>query len=166
MSLPSRRGGLKLIDPATGSRFATPPKLLSGGGGLTSTTADYLRFCHMLRNKGILDGQRVLGRKTVEFMTGNHLPGSMADMGQPRFNNGHMGAGLGFGLGFAVVLDPALAQTQGSTGEYYWTGLANTQFWIDPSEELIVIQMAQLIPSSLLPLRRELRSLVSQALVD
>ncbi len=99
-------------------------------------------------------------------MTGNHLPGSMADMGQPRFNNGHMGAGLGFGLGFAVVLDPALAQTQGSTGEYYWTGLANTQFWIDPSEELIVIQMAQLIPSSLLPLRRELRSLVSQALVD
>ncbi|GAB2802893.1 serine hydrolase domain-containing protein [Halomonas shantousis] len=164
--LPEPAGGLKLADPAAGGRFAGSVKVLSGGGGLTSTTADYLRFCRMLSNKGELDGRQVLGRKTVEFMTCNHLPGTMADMGQARFNNGHMGAGLGFGLGFAVVLDPALAQTQGSAGEYFWTGMANTQFWIDPEEDMIVIQMAQLMPSSLLPLRRDLRSLVYQALVE
>ncbi|MHB0775781.1 serine hydrolase domain-containing protein [Halomonas sp. WWR20] len=164
--IPEPPSGLKLADPAAGGRFAKPVKVLSGGGGLTSTTADYLRFCDMLQHKGALNGKQVLGRKTVEFMTRNHLPGSMADMGQPRFNNGHMGAGLGFGLGFAVVLDPALAQTQGSAGEYFWTGMANTQFWIDPQEDLSVIQMAQLMPSSLLPLRRDLRSLVYQALVE
>ena len=163
--LPDPPGGLKLVDPANG-RFAKPVKVFSGGGGLTSTSADYLRFCNMLYNKGELDGVRLLGRKTVEFMTQNHLPGSMADMGQPRFNNAHLGAGLGFGLGFAVVLDPTRTQTMGSAGEYYWTGMANTQFWIDPAEELIVIQMAQLTPSTLVPLRRELRTLVYQALVD
>jgi CubicO group peptidase (beta-lactamase class C family) len=163
---PESPGGLKLMDPAVDGRFSRPPKVLSGGGGLTSTTADYLRFCQMLRNKGELDGVRLLGRKTAEFMTMNHLPGSMADLGQPRFNNAHMGAGLGFGLGFAVVLDPARAQAMGSPGEYYWTGVANTQFWIDPVEDLIVIQMAQLMPSTQVPLRRELRSLVYPALVD
>lgn len=163
---PDLPGGLKLMDPALDGRFARPPKVLSGGGGLTSTSADYLRFCQMLRNKGELEGVRLLGRKTLEFMTMNHLPGSMADLGQPRFNNAHMGAGLGFGLGFAVVLDPARAQAMGSPGEYYWTGVANTQFWIDPVEDLIVIQMAQLMPSTQVPLRRELRSLVYQALID
>jgi len=157
--------GLKLVDPAAG-RFAKPARILSGGGGLTSTIGDYLRFCRMLRNKGELDGVRLLGRKTVEFMTVNHLNGSLADMGQARFNNAHAGAGLGFGLGFAVVLDPAKTQTIGSVGEYFWTGMANTQFWIDPSEDLIVIQMAQHTPSVLVPLRRELRTLVYQALVD
>lgn len=158
--------GLKLVDPATDGRFAKPPKVLSGGGGLTSTTGDYLRFCNMLRAGGELDGQRLLGRKTLEFMRRNHLPGTMAELGQPRFNNGHMGAGLGFGLGFAVVLDPVAAQTLGSAGEYFWTGVANTQFWIDPVEDLVVIQMAQLMPSSQVPLRRELRTLVYQALID
>ncbi len=163
--LPEPVGGLKLNDPPEG-RFAAPPAILSGGGGLTSTTADYLRFLQMLRNGGEFDGERLLGRKTLEYMRCNHLAGSMADMGQPRFNNAHMGAGLGFGLGFAVVLDPARTQTMGSVGEYFWTGMANTQFWIDPAEDLMVIQMAQLIPSTLVPVRRELRALVGQALVD
>ncbi|MCC5808778.1 MAG: beta-lactamase family protein [Ectothiorhodospiraceae bacterium] len=164
--LPEPVGGLKLNDPAPGGRFSRPAAILSGGGGLTSTTEDYLRFALMLRNSGMLDGERLLGKKTVEYMRCNHLAGSMADMGQPRFNNAHMGSGVGFGLGFAVVLDPARAQTMGSVGEYFWTGMANTQFWIDPVEDLIVIQMAQLIPSTLVPVRRELRALVAQALEE
>ena len=159
------KGGIKLADPPNGN-FAQPGGTLSGGGGLTSTIADYLRFCRMLRNKGELDGQRLLGRKTVEFMTQNHLPGSLADMGQARFFNEAPGEGMGFGLGFTVVLDSAKAQTMGSPGEYFWHGMASTQFWIDPVEDLIVLQMAQLAPSSTFPLRRELRSLVYQALVD
>ena len=158
--------GLRQIEPGTDSQFARPPKLLSGGGGLVSTSADYLRFCRLLLNKGELDGVRLLGRKTVEFMTVNHLPADLEAMGEPRFNNGHLGRGLGFGLGFAVVLDPVRTQTPGSAGEYFWSGAASTQFWIDPSEELIVIQMAQLLPTTLLPLHRELRTLVYQALVD
>ncbi len=163
---PEQTGGLALNDPAAGGRFTSPDQLPSGGGGLTSTTLDYLRFCRMLRNGGVLDGERLLGRKTLEFMHTNHLPGTLADMGMPRFNNSHMGAGMGFGLGFAVTLDPARAQTMGSPGEYFWTGMANTQFWIDPVEDLFVIQMAQLVPSTLVPMRRELRTLVYQAITD
>ncbi|SEO42321.1 serine hydrolase domain-containing protein [Aquisalimonas asiatica] len=163
---PELTGGLTEFNNPAGGQFHAPVTMFSGGGGLTSTIGDYLRFCLMLRNGGELDGARLLGRKTVEFMQMNHLPGTMEDMGEPRFNSSHMGAGLGFGLGFAVVLDPALAETMGSPGEYFWSGMANTQFWIDPEEDLIVIQMAQLMPSSLLPMRRELRSLVYQAIVD
>jgi len=159
------KGGLTLVDPPNGN-FARSGGTLSGGGGLTSTIGDYLRFCRMLRNKGELDGVRLLGRKTVEFMTVNHLNGSLADMGQRRFFNEAPGEGMGFGLGFTVVLDPAKAQTMGSPGEYFWHGMASTQFWIDPVEDLIVLQMSQLAPSSTYPLRRELRSLVYQALVD
>ena len=157
--------GLDVLDRAAGGRFARPPGVLSGGGGLTSTVADYLRFCQMLVNKGKLDGVRLLGRKTVEYMTCNHLPGDMADMGQAVFSEASM-AGVGFGLGFSVVLDPAKSQTIGSVGEYAWGGAASTGFWIDPQEELIVILMTQLMPSSTYPLRRELHSLVYQALVD
>ncbi|MCU5782779.1 beta-lactamase [Alcanivorax balearicus MACL04] len=164
--IPDPRGALEVSAASGGRQFTQPPKIFSGGGGLTSTTGDYLRFALMLRNGGNFNGVRLLGRKTVELMHSNHLPGSMADMGEPRFNNTHMGAGLGFGLGFGVVLNPALAQTMGSVGEYFWTGMANTQFWIDPSEDLIVIQMAQMMPSTLVPIRQTLRSLVYQALID
>ncbi|RFA26620.1 serine hydrolase [Alkalilimnicola ehrlichii] len=162
---PAPKGGLQLMDPADGI-FARSVQILSGGGGLTSTMVDYLRFCRMLRNKGELDGVRIIGRKTLEFMTRNHLPGSLADMGQPRFGAESDGAGLGFGLGFAIVLDPARAQTIGSVGEYAWTGVASTQFWIDPVEDMIVLQMSQLVPSSTFPLRRELRALTYQALIE
>lgn len=163
---PEPQGALEVNDPAVGGRYARPPRIFSGGGGLTSTMGDYLRFTFMLRNGGVLDGERLLGRKTLEFMRSNHLPGSLADMGEPRFNNGHMGAGLGFGLGFGIVLDPCRAQVMGSPGEYFWSGMANTQFWLDPVEDLIVIQMAQMMPSTLVPIRRTLRTLVHQALID
>ena len=156
--------GLDLLDPPDGM-FSRPAQVCSGGGGLTSTMSDYLRFCRMLLNKGELDGVRLLGRKTVEFMTMNHLPGDMASMGQSRFSEAPM-EGVGFGLGFAVVLDPARAQTIGSVGEYSWGGAASTGFWIDPAEELIVILMTQLMPSSTWPLRRELHALVHQAVID
>lgn len=156
--------GLELLDKPKGA-FAKPAQVPSGGGGLLSTMADYLRFCRMLRNKGELDGVRLLSRKTVEFMTLNHLPGDMASMGQSRFSEAPM-EGLGFGLGFSVMLDPARAQTIGSVGEYSWGGAASTGFWIDPVEDLIVILMTQLMPSSTWPLRRELHTLVHQAVID
>src|SRR5699024_194204 len=94
--------GLDLLDPPAGM-FARSIQAFSGGGGLTSTMGDYLRFCRMLLNKGELDGERLLGRKTVEFMTMNHLPGDMASMGQSRFSEAPM-EGVGFGLGFSVML--------------------------------------------------------------
>jgi len=161
---PEPPSGLELLDPPDGA-FAKPVQAPSGGGGLLSTMADYLRFCRMLRNKGELDGTRLLSRKTVDYMTLNHLPGDMASMGQSRFSEAPM-EGVGFGLGFSVMLDPARAQTIGSVGEYSWGGAASTGFWIDPAEDLIVILMTQLMPSSTWPLRRELHSLVHQAVID
>jgi CubicO group peptidase (beta-lactamase class C family) len=161
---PDENGGLKLIDDPQKSRFLTP-RLCSGGGGLLSTAADYLRFCQMMLNKGELDGVRLLGRKTVELMTRNHLDGDMADMGQPRFSESTY-TGIGFGLGFSVMLDPARAQILGTPGEYAWGGAASTAFWIDPAEEMYVILLTQLMPSSTYPIRRELRVLSYQAIVD
>ncbi|WP_241666944.1 serine hydrolase domain-containing protein [Muricoccus nepalensis] len=158
-------GALTLIDDPASSRFAAPRAICSGGGGLCSTAGDYLRFCQMMLNKGELDGVRLLGRKTVELMTANHLGGDMAAMGQPRFSESSY-EGIGFGLGFSVMLDPARAQVLGTPGEYAWGGAASTAFWIDPAEEMAVILLTQLMPSSTYPIRRELRVLTYQALVD
>ncbi|MBB3903334.1 serine hydrolase domain-containing protein [Methylobacterium brachythecii] len=160
-----RTGRLKIYDDAEGSRFLSPPPVASGGGGLVGTAADYLRFCRFILNKGELDGVRLLGRKTVELMTTNHLNGDMATMGQPRFSESSY-TGIGFGLGFSVMLDTARAQIVGTPGEVAWGGLASTSFWIDPDEDLAVVLFAQLIPSSALPIRRELRVLTYAALVD
>ncbi|MCK2054740.1 serine hydrolase domain-containing protein [Methylobacterium sp. 37f] len=156
---------LKLYDDAVGSRFATPPACPSGGGGLVSTASDYMRFCRFLLGRGELDGARLLGRKTVDLMLMNHLDGDLAAMGQPRFSETAY-TGIGFGLGFSVMLDPARAQIVGTPGEVAWGGLASTAFWVDPAEDLAVVLLTQLIPSSALPLRRELRVLTYAALVD
>ncbi len=153
-----------LDDPAT-SRFATARAVASGGGGLLGTGRDYMRFCHMMLNRGTLDGERLLGRKTVDLMTANHLGGDMASMGQARFSESNY-EGIGFGLGFSIMLDPGRAQILGSPGEYAWGGAASTAFWIDPAEDMAVIMMTQLTPSSTYPIRRELRVLTYQALVD
>ena len=157
-------GGLALHDPASESRFLEPAATLSGGGGLVSTAADYLRFTRMLGGRGALEGARILGRKSVELMTMNQLPGDLADMGQPRFSEMPF-AGIGFGLGVSVMLDPARARLPGSPGEYAWGGMASTTFWVDPGEDLIVLLLTQLMPSSTYPIRRELRVLVYQALL-
>lgn len=152
---------------ATQERYFSRPAFLSGGGGLVSTMADYFRFTQMMLNKGSLDGKRILGRKTVELMTRNHLPHNtdLAGMGMPVFSETPYD-GIGFGLGVSVMLNPAAAQILGSPGEYAWGGLASTAFWIDPAEEMTVIFLTQLIPSSSHPIRRELRVLTYQAIVD
>jgi len=161
------RGGLKLQEAAAGSRFLKPASLFAGGGGLTASMRDYARFCEMLMNRGELEGVRMLGRKTVEFMRRNHLPDNkdMAGMGQPVWSETTYD-GIGFGLGFAVVLDPVKAKTMTSVGEHHWGGAASTFFWLDPEEELFTILYTQLMPSSTYPIRRELRGQVYQALVD
>ena len=156
--------GLALADPGGDSRFLEPAATLSGGGGLVSTAADYLRFMRMLRGRGVLEGARLLGRKSVELMTMNHLPGDLVDMGRPRFAEMPF-AGVGFGLGVSVLLDPAKARILGSPGEYAWGGMASTTFWIDPAEDLMVLLLTQLMPSSAYPIRRELRVLTYQALL-
>jgi CubicO group peptidase (beta-lactamase class C family) len=161
----TKDGGIKLIEAVDGSRFTRPVVTFSGGGGLTSTVSDYIRFTRMLSNYGELDGVRLLGRKTVEFMTMNHLPGDLADMGQETFAETSYD-GIGFGLGFSVMLDPAKANVMGTPGEYAWGGAASTAFWIDPAEDMTVIFLTQLLPSSTYPLRRELKVLTYQALID
>ena len=158
-------GGVLLFDDPATSRYATPKKMESGGGGMVSTTGDYLKFCRMLLNGGVLGEARLLGRKTVELMTSNHLRGDMADMGQPRFSESSY-YGIGFGLGFSVMLDPARAQILGTPGEYAWGGAASTAFWVDPKEQLTVLFFTQLTPSSSNHIRPELKQLVYQSIVD
>jgi CubicO group peptidase (beta-lactamase class C family) len=128
---------------------------------------DYARFCQMLLGGGELDGARLLGRKTVEYMRRNHLPDNrdMAAMGQPVWSETSYD-GIGFGLGFAVVLDPVTAQVLTSAGEHHWGGAASTFFWLDPEEALFTVLLTQLMPSSTYPIRRELRTRVYQSLVD
>jgi len=162
---PGPGGNLELIDDPGKSRYLAPRRVNSGGGGLVSTAADYLRFCRFMLNKGELDGVRLLGRKTVELMTMNHLKGDMADMGMPRFSESTY-YGIGFGLGFSVMIDPAKAHILGSPGEYAWGGAASTAFWCDPAEDMAVVLLTQLMPSSTYPIRRELRVLTYQAIVD
>ena len=158
-------GRAKLLDDPATSRFISERKIASGGGGLTGTGRDYMRFCQMMLNKGVLDGERLLGRKTIELMTSNHLGGDMASMGMPRFSESKYD-GVGFGLGFSVMLDPAKAEIVGTPGEYAWGGAASTAFWIDPAEEMAVVLLSQLTPSSTYPIRRELRALSYAAVVD
>lgn len=141
------------------------PEFLSGGGGLMSTLADYHRFCSMLLAGGTVDGVRILGRKTVQYMASNHLPsgGDLASMGQAVFSETSYD-GIGFGLGFSVVLNPALAGVLSSPGEFAWGGAASTLFWIDPAEDLIVIGFTQLLPSSAYPSRQELKAMIYGAI--
>lgn len=162
---PPKGRGLERLEPAGSGPFTGEVGLFSGGGGLVSTMDDYLRFSRMLLGGGELDGVRLLGRKTLAYMTTNHLPGDLASMGQSRFSETPFD-GIGFGLGFSVMLDPAKAQTMGTPGEFAWGGAASTAFWVDPAEEMIVVLMTQLLPSAAYPLRRELRVLTYQALVD
>ena len=157
--------GFRRVDGTADSVFAKDVTCFSGGGGLLSTLSDYHRFASMLRGCGELDGERVLGARTVDFMAMNHLKGDLTDMGQATWNETTF-EGIGFGLGVSVVVDPAKAQIMSSKGEYGWGGMASTVFWVDPAEDLTAIFLTQLIPSSAYPLRRELRVLVNQALID
>ena len=160
-------GELALQDDPTTSSYLAPPTFYAGGGGLVSTASDYLKFCRMLLKGGQAGGERYLSRKTIALMTANHLPGGadLTTLSRSMFSEA-TNAGIGFGLGFAVNLDPAKVLLPGSAGEYYWGGAASTAFWIDPAEDLIVIFMTQLLPSSTYPIRRQLRTLVYSAFDD
>ena len=159
---------LVLIDDPQRSRYREEPTFLSGGGGLVSTTDDYLRFCQMMLNGGELDGRRILGRKTIELMTSNHLPedGDLQSVALPG-GYGEVGfAGMGFGLTVAVAKAPTATQVIGSPGEYMWGGAASTIFWVDPAEDLTVVFMTQLLPSGTFNFRGQLKTLVYPAIID
>lgn len=157
---------LRLIDDPETSPYLDRPSFLSGGGGLTSTTSDYFRFCEMLRRGGELGGARILGPRTLHFMTQNHLTGGrdLTQMAVGAFSETAY-EGVGFGLGFAMTLDEVSAGSI-AAGDYYWGGAASTIFWVDPREDLVVIFMTQLIPSATFNFRGQLKSIVYSAIVD
>ncbi|MFA6124877.1 MAG: serine hydrolase domain-containing protein [Sphingomonas sp.] len=157
--------GRFLYDRGEASAWSRPPKLVSGGGGLVSTALDYHRFCTMLLNGGELDGARIVGRKTIELMTMNHLPGGsdLSKMSKSMFSE-TTNAGTGFGLGFAVNIDVARSMIPGSVGEFYWGGMFSTAFFVDPVEQVHMVFMTQMSPSNVYPIRRELKTLIYSAL--
>jgi CubicO group peptidase (beta-lactamase class C family) len=159
---PAEGGGVQLLDAPATSAFARPTRCLSGGIGLVSTVSDYVRFAQMLLNGGELEGARLLGRKTVELMTMNHLPDELI----PIQVGAHTLHGCGFGLGFRVRVDVARSGMLGSVGEYGWGGYASTSFFVDPRESLVGLLLTQLAPSRYYPIRNEFKVLVYQALVD
>ena len=137
-----------------------PQTLFAGGHGLVSTASDYIRFCQMMLDGGILDGQRILGPRTVAYMSSNHL--------NPNISPGPLfipGPGYGFGLGFAVRREAGQSDWPGSVGEYFWAGAGGTYFWIDPKEQLIAVLMTQ-EPTRRQHYRNLYRDLVYQSIVD
>jgi len=157
--------GRVMYDAGAKSAWSRMPKLVSGGGGLVSSALDYHRFNTMLLNGGELDGARIVGRKTIDLMTTNHLPGGsdLATMSKSLFSEA-ANAGTGFGLGFAVNMDVAKSMVPGSAGEYYWGGMFSTAFFVDPVERLSMVFMTQMSPSNVYPIRRELKTMIYSAL--
>ena len=157
---------LKLIDDPGASDFLKEPGFKSGGGGLTGTSADYLRFCEMLRRGGELDGQRILGPRTIELMHMNHLPGGkdLTQLALGTFSE-TANEGVGFGLGFASTMGQVETGTLGA-GDYYWGGAASTIFWVDPKEDLSVVFMTQLMPSGTFNFRGQLKSIIYSSIID
>ncbi len=155
-------GENRLIAGPRDSLQSGPHECFRGGTGMVSSARDYLRFCRMLLQGGELDGARILGRKTIELMTSNHLPAALL----PYEIGGRASPGWGYGLGMRVMMDVALAGTPGSIGEYGWAGAAGTYFWIDPREQLIGILMAQHRPGGLFPISADFRATTYQAIAD
>jgi CubicO group peptidase (beta-lactamase class C family) len=158
---PDEKNGnkIKLMEaPNAESRFVKEPNIyFSGGGGMVSTVADYVRFHQMMLNGGELDGARLLGRKTVELMTVNHIGDLPVWLSGP---------GYGFGLGYSVVKDVGQAGITTSVGQYGWGGAYCTYFWVDPQEELIGVMMTQVIPYTHINIRQDFQVLANQAIVD
>jgi len=168
---PGKDGKATRLD-AFGKPALKEPRMLSGGGGLVSTAADYNRFTQLLAHRpdspaGELRGVKLLGPRTVGYMTRNHLPGGvdLETFGRPLFAEAPF-RGVGFGLGFAVMIDPVPGKVTGSAGEISWGGAASTVFWIDQEADLTVSFFTQLLPSSTYPVRAQLRQLIYQALTD
>jgi CubicO group peptidase (beta-lactamase class C family) len=159
------KGALRVISNDPDSDYSNHTRLHTGGHGLASTAADYLRFAQLILYNGELDGVRLLERKTVELMTRNHLSAAQLPM---HFNGivDKPAPGIGFGLGFNVIVDVARSGTMGSAGDCGWGGNAETYFWLSPEKGLIAILLAQCVPSLTYPIRNEFRMLVYRALVD
>jgi len=167
--VPGEGGGLKLQDDAQKSSYAKPPLLESGGGGLVSTTHDYMRFCQMMVKGGALDGVRILSPKSVALFSLNHLPGNqdLTELAPAGAFSESGYSGIGFSLGCGVNIDVAKTRLPGTVGEYFWGGAASTAFWIDPKEDLTVVFMTQVIGTEArLTLRRDLRTLVYSAMTE
>lgn len=152
-----------LIDHAENSNTLRAPRFESGGGGLLSTTADYHRFCAAL----VGGDAPLISPKTLALMTANHLPGGadLTTLSKALFSESG-NAGVGFGLGFGVVIDPARTLIPGTRGEFHWGGIHSTAFFIDPHEKLHMVFMTQLFPSSSYPIRRQLKTLVYSAMTN
>lgn len=152
-----------VLDLPKSSEYLPPVTLHAGGSGLVSTIADYLKFAQCILNKGELNNVRLLGPKTVEWMTCNHLPLPLLPIA---FEGTEPMLGMGFGLGFGIMLDMAQTGVMGSVGDHGWGGFAETFFWIDPQLSLIAILMTQYLPSQTYPIRKEFRTAVYQALIN
>ena len=165
---PKEGGGMLAIDAPSKSSYSKPTRFFAGGTGLVSTASDYMRFAQMILNGGELNGVRVLGRKSVELMLANNLPDKILD--GPRLEmpqNGHpLYPGLGFGLGFSVVMDVGQTGDLGSVGRAHWAGAASTSFWIDPKEEMAIMAFAQFIPYGHYPFQDEFRVIAYGAVID
>ena len=168
--MPKPGGGLRIQDDAGKSTYAETPKLESGGGGLVSTMADYMRFCRMMLGGGTLDGVQILSPKTVAMFSMNLLEGGklLTDMvAAPGLFSEAGYSGVGFSIGCSVTVNPALTRVPGTVGEFAWGGAASTAFWIDPKEDLTVVFMTQVMGTDArLTLRRDLRTLVYSAMTE
>jgi CubicO group peptidase (beta-lactamase class C family) len=154
--------GMKIIVPDTGD-ISKPVRFLSGNGGLFSTCSDYMTFSQMLLNKGKYNSVRLLQPQNVELMTSNHITHELLpddDFFGPLLSD------MGFGFGFAVLRDSRQTNTVGSAGAYWWSGSANTYFFIDPKEDLILIFMTQFVPNFYYPVFREFKELVYESIMD
>ncbi len=151
------------VDSAKEGIYLRDPAFYAGGRGLVSTRDDFLAFCQMLLNKGHHRGSRLLSAYSVDYMTANHLDGDLVQNALPGFSEMHY-PGIGFGFGVGVTLAPHKAKILGNPGEYGWGGAASTAFFIDPTENMIVLLLTQCLPSSLFSIRPELRVSLYQAL--
>ena len=167
---PTPDGGMQLVDAPETSSYREPPAVELGGGGLVGTVGDYLRFAQMLANNGEYGGQRLLGRRTVEFMTANHLTPDFPDDPMTTLfgmlGGGGRAWGAGFGITGSVVTNPATSGLPASKGTFAWGGAATTHFWVDYEEDLVGIVHTQLLPDGTYPVRDLMQSLTYQAIVD
>ena len=154
------------VIPDADRDYLTEPSFFSGGGGLTGTTEDYLRFCEMIRRGGEFEGERILGPRTIQLMRRNHLKDGkdLTQMAIGGFSE-TANEGVGFGLGFACTLDTVKSGTI-AAGDFYWGGAASTIFWVDDAEDLTVVFMTQLMPSGAFNFRGQLKSIIYSSIVE
>jgi CubicO group peptidase (beta-lactamase class C family) len=168
--MPKPGGGMQLADDPKNSPYSKLPALEMGGSGLVGTVGDYLKFAQMLANKGEYEGTRLLGRKTVEFMTSNHLTPEFPDDPLTSLfgllGGGYRAWGVGFGITGSVVTNPATSALPVSKGTYSWGGAATTHFWIDHEEEIVGLVHTQLLPDGTYPVRELMQLLTYQAIID